>query len=183
MSTLKEFKFFSIIEYDQEAEYLRSMHRKGWKVVKISFPGFYTFESCEPEDVVYQLDYNQEGISHKAEYIQMFADCGWEHLFDFVGYSYFRKPAAEMSSDESIFCDDASRLAMLERIYKGRLIPLLILFCLIVLPQLVLQMFHLNNPIRLGLFVLYLVITILYLSIFLYFGINYYRMAKKVSGQ
>jgi len=46
--------------------------------------------------VVYQLDYNQEGRSHKEEYIQMFTDCGWEYLQDFVGYSYFRKPKAAM---------------------------------------------------------------------------------------
>lgn len=40
----------------------------------------YTFESCPPEDVIYQLDYNKEGLDHKDEYIQMFQDCGWEYV-------------------------------------------------------------------------------------------------------
>ena len=39
--------------------------------------GRYLFEKCEPEDVVYQLDYNPEGDGHKAAYVQMFEDCGW----------------------------------------------------------------------------------------------------------
>lgn len=47
---------------------------------------------CTPEDVVYQLDYNEEGLTHKDEYVQMFRDCGWEYIQDFGGYSYFRKP-------------------------------------------------------------------------------------------
>ena len=51
----------------------------------MKFPGLYHFEKCEPEDVTYQLDYNPEGIAHKAEYIQMFLDCGWEYMQDFAG--------------------------------------------------------------------------------------------------
>ena len=47
----------------------------------------------------------------------MFADCGWEYLQDFAGYSYFRKPVAEMKGEEAIFCDDASRLEMMRRVF------------------------------------------------------------------
>ena len=31
------------------------------------FPGIYSFEKCEPENVTYRLDYNQEGIANKED--------------------------------------------------------------------------------------------------------------------
>ena len=75
-NTKKEFKWFTITQYKQEEEYLSSMHRKGWRFTKVIFPGIYSFEECEPENVTYRLDYNQDGIANKAEYVQMFSDCG-----------------------------------------------------------------------------------------------------------
>lgn len=72
------------------------------------------------KEISYRLDYNQEGVSNKAEYVQMFSDCGWEYLFDFVGYSYFRKTSDEGNMNEEIFCDDGSRLDMMKRVYKGK---------------------------------------------------------------
>lgn len=45
--------------------------------------------------MVYQLDYNKEGLEHKDEYLKMFDDCGWEYLQEYAGYSYFRKAVAE----------------------------------------------------------------------------------------
>ena len=89
-----EFRWFSVPEWEKEQDFLREQHKKGWKFTKVSFLGFYHFEKCKPEDVVYQLDYNKDGIDNKAEYVQMFQDCGWEYLMDFVGYSYFRKPVS-----------------------------------------------------------------------------------------
>ena len=61
------FKWFTVAKYEEEQEYLRQMHQAGWKLVKVSFLGFYTFEKCEPEDVIYQLDYNQEREKGMAE--------------------------------------------------------------------------------------------------------------------
>ena len=137
MDTKTVFQFFTIFEHEKEEEYLRQQHRAGWKFKKVTGIGLYHFEKCLPEDVVYQLDYNQEAASNKEGYIKMFSDCGWDYIQDYVGYSYFRKPAAAMNGDEGIFCDESSRLAMLERVYKGRLLPLLIIFCAVLLPQFV----------------------------------------------
>lgn len=87
-----------------------------------NIPGLYTFERCEPEKIIYQLDYNKEGIKHQSEYVRMFEDCGWEYLTEFDGYNYFRKPADKMQQKEEIFCDDISRLDMMNRIFRGRVI-------------------------------------------------------------
>lgn len=126
--TKTEFKWFTIFQHEAEEEYLRYMHFSGWKLTGISFPGFYHFEECAPEDMVYQLDYNQNGTAHKREYVQIFADCGWEYMFDFVGYSYFRKPVSQMEGTEEIFCDDESRLEMMKRVFRGRVLFVIILF-------------------------------------------------------
>lgn len=166
-----ELKWFDITEYDKEADYLREMHKQGWKFLKFTLPVFYKFEKCEPEDVIYQLDYNKDGSEHKAEYLQMFSDCGWEYLGETVGYSYFRKPLKEMNGEEEIFSDDASKVEMMERVYKGRMIPLLTIFCCIICPQIAMQAagHYVANKILLGIFIL---MFLLYLSIF-------YRFAKK----
>lgn len=104
------------------------MHQHGWKFTRVTGLGTYHFEECQPEDVVYQLDYNEEAMKDKESYVQMFVDCGWEYLQEFVGYSYFRKPATEMNGDEEIFSDEGSKAAMMERVLKARQIPLLILW-------------------------------------------------------
>lgn len=135
-----EVRFFNIVQWEEEQEYLRLRHGQGWALDWVSFPGVYHFVRCEPEDMVYQLDYNQEGRRCKEAYVQMFADCGWEYLQDFVGYSYFRKPKAAMKGrEDGIFCDDASRLDLMVRVFQGRMIPTLVILVLVILPQLYLH--------------------------------------------
>lgn len=179
MRTKKEVKFFNIVQYEQEADYLRKMHKSGWKFVKMTGIGMYHFEECIPEDVVYQLDYNQEGLKNKEEYLQMFEDCGWEYLQDAFGYSYFRKPANEMQGEEAIFCDDESRMEMLNRVFRGRLIPLIVIFCCCLVPQLMNSTFIYHSTFLtafLGVIVgLYTVIF----AVFAFHYVNYRRGMKK----
>lgn len=175
--TKTEFRFFDITEHEKEQEYLRRRHKEGWRFVHAWLPGIYRFEECVPEDVVYQLDYNQEGLAHKAEYIKMFEDCGWEYLQEMVGYTYFRKPVARMNGQEEIFCDDASRLEMMERVIKGRLLPLLCIFFAVIIPQLVLQssMDHTANHVLAG---IYMVLLIVYLALFGKIAVYYWKLKR-----
>ena len=86
----------------------------------------------------YQLDYNPEGLANKEEYVQLFADCGWEYLQDYAGYSYFRKAVVQMGGrDEEIFCDDQSRLALVRRVFWGRMVPALVILLLLVCPYVI----------------------------------------------
>ena len=71
METKKQFKYFTIAEYEKEQDYLRMMHKSGWKIVKITGFGVYHFEKCTPEDVIYQLDYNKDGLRNKEEYVKL----------------------------------------------------------------------------------------------------------------
>ena len=68
--------------------------------------------------------------SERASYLQLFKDCGWEHITNFNGFSYFRKAHSEIESDAEfeIYNDAAGRLAMVKRILTMRILPILLLF-------------------------------------------------------
>ncbi len=171
-------RFFTVPQWTQEQDYLRSQHNNGWKFKKVDWLCCYHFERCEPEDVKYQLDFNPEGINHKSEYVQMFSDCGWEYIQDFVGYSYFRKPVSEMQNqDEEIFCDDASRLDMMKRVFKGKMIPLIVMFLCVILPQIFVQNHNTHSKI---LYYVFVVLAVLYLILFSIFAYQFWKYKKSL---
>lgn len=51
MGTKIECKVFFITDFNQQAQYLTEMHRKGWRLTKIRWSFFYHFEKCELEDM------------------------------------------------------------------------------------------------------------------------------------
>lgn len=173
--TKTEFRMFSITEWKKEEKYLREQHKNGWEFVSVNLIGLYHFKKCEPEDVVYQLDYNPESVTQKNEYIQMFRDCGWEYLQNFFGYSYFRKAASEMNgTEEEIFCDDASRLDMMKRVFRQRMIPLVCIFFFVIIPQIIIQS-RIDAPENHSLLVIFCILFILYLGLFLTFAIQFWK--------
>ena len=129
------YRITTIADYDREALYLREMHAQGWKLKEVSYSNLvvavkYTFEKCQPEQVVYQLDFYPMKKSERASYLQLFKDCDWEHITDFNGFSYFRKPHSGIESDAEfeIYNDTAGKLAMVKRILIMRMLPILLLF-------------------------------------------------------
>ena len=129
------YRIATIADYDREALYLRKMHAEGWKLKRVSYSNLvvavkYTFEECQPEQVSYQLDFYPMKKSERASYLQLFKDCGWEHITNFNGFSYFRKAHSEIESDAEfeIYNDAAGRLAMVKRILTMRILPILLLF-------------------------------------------------------
>ena len=172
-----KWRFFTVVEWKKEEQYFREQHKKCWEFVKLNLLGFYHFKKCEPKDVIYQLDYNPESVTNKEDYIQMFEDCGWEYLQNYVGYSYFRKPASDAEENEEIFCDDDSRLDMMKRVFRRRIIPLIGVLFLIILPELYLQsrfdtVYH---HILFIVFCLFLILYLVLLAIFFYQFWNYFR--------
>ena len=131
------YRIFTIADYEREDLYFREMHAKGWKLRKVSysillFAVKYTFEKCHPEQVSYQLDFYPMEKSERASYLQLFKDCGWEHITDFNSFSYFRKVHSEIESDAEfeIYNDAAGKLAMVNRILRLRLVPVLLLLAI-----------------------------------------------------
>ena len=180
METKQERKYFTITEYDREQEYLSRQHREGWRFTSVTGIGQYHFERCEPEEVVYQLDYNTEGNINQQEYVRMFEDCGWEYVTTYVGYAYFRKPVSQMQGQEEIFFDDSSKLEMMQRIFKGRMIPMFIVFFLYLFWQFLINYFFE------GLFFNIISIVlgstmVFYLFITVHFGIKYMKHLRRIN--
>ena len=169
------FRFFSIFAYRKEEVFLADMHEKGWCLESITFPGFYNFRKCEPSMAVYRLDYNRESDRDKAGYVQLFSDCGWNYLFDFCGYSYFCKEGESDSSDDEIFCDDESRLDMMRRVFRRRLTPLVILFCLVMVPLFLMYTLRSESPVRNFLAFEMLILIAFYLGFFTISAVQMYH--------
>ena len=182
--TLREFRYFMLPDYEKEEEYLREMHKDGWKFTHVTLPGNYHFEKCEPEDVVYRIDFNPQSADQKRGYVRMFEVYGWEYLQDLNEFSYFRKPAAE--ADTEIFSDNASKVDMMRRVFAKRMVPVLVVFLCCLVPNVV-------NILRLGITHIrpyeYILFGLLYVVFGLYIGIithcfvGFRRLARKYSGE
>ncbi len=134
------YRIATIADYDREALYLRKMHAEGWKLKEVTYSNLvvavkYTFEKCQPEQVSYQLDFYPMKKSERASYLQLFKDCGWEHITDFNGFSYFRKAHSEVESaaEFEIYNDATNKLDMVNRILRLRLVPVLLLLAIHIL--------------------------------------------------
>ena len=129
--------FFTIADYAEEEIWLREMSRSGWRLAKMTPPCFYTFESCEPEDVIYRLDFKNN--METDEYMKMADDFGWEYCGACVGWLYFRKSAAEAEAegDSELFSDNASKTEQISKIIRKRMVPLFIIFLCAVIPNFV----------------------------------------------
>lgn len=172
-------RYFSIMDYEKEAAYLSKMHQKGWKFTRVHLPGIYHFQKCEPANIKYQLDYNEDGRENIDEYTQMFSDMGWEYMFDFVGYSYFRKPVEDITDeDNGIFCDDDSRFDLIKRIFRAKMIPLILIFFAMLIP--LIHNHGTENELPQNLVVCEIILLILYVTIFIKFAIKYFSLTKRL---
>jgi len=177
---IKEFKYFLLTDYENEEEYLRNKHKEGYELVSVSLPGIYTFKKCEPKDVIYKLDFFPQ--KDKENYIQMFEDYGWEYLQDMNEYSYFRKEANLTNEKENdIFCDNESRLEMIQRIMKNKLLPILVIFLCCFLPNIinVMNFGFSSHPIQMFFFILTFILLGLYISIIVKVLIGYKKLSDK----
>ena len=94
-----------------------------------------------------------------------------------MGYSYFRKPVSEMQGEEEhIFCDDESKMEMIERVIKGRMLPLVIIFFCVIIPQLLLQS-RLTHPLNQTIFVIYIFLFLVYVVLFIQFATTVHHIA------
>ncbi len=128
-------RFFTIADFEEEEIWLRKQHLAGWKFVTMHIPCFYVFESCEPADVIYRLDYRHN--EQTDDYLAMLRDFGWEYCGNCLGWLYFRKPAdqAETEEDLELFSDNQSRVNQVRKIILTRLLPVEGIFLCCVIPN------------------------------------------------
>ena len=148
MEYMKKLKWFNLADYLEEETYLQEQHKKGWKMTKLKAPfSIYTFEKCEPEDYVYQLDFKQED-QDAEEYIQLFEDCGWDYFYKFGNWYYFRKKKSGVENENVIFNDAASRAQMAKKVIKFQAG----LLCTLLLPILVIMITFFGSDSKRNLF-------------------------------
>lgn len=105
------------LSFDKEEAWLTAMLHDGWLLSKAGFG--YTFEplpTAAPNGLI-KIDYqNSMAASEFANYVSLFADCGWKHLCkgQFGGAHYFLKP--DPHADEDIFSDGPSRASRYKKI-------------------------------------------------------------------
>ena len=172
-------RFFTIADYEEEEIWLREQHRSGWKLVSMTPPCFFSFESCDPQDVIYRLDY--KNARQTEEYMQMVRDFGWEYVDQCVGWLYFRRPAetVEAEGEDELFSDNLSRTEMAGRIVRTRLLPLAVIFLCCVVPNLLISLRGGSGSAS-GFFgVLFAVLFVIYVYLIVYCGIKLRRIRDK----
>ena len=83
-----------------------------------------------------------------------------------------------MKEDEGIFCDDSSRLEMMKRVFRGRLLPLLFIFFVVIIPQLFLNA-SLEGEKEIF-FVIFGMLFLVYIAIFISFVVKYRAFKKRL---
>lgn len=178
------YRIFTIADYEREALYFREMHAKGWKLRKVSYSILlfvikYTFEKCQPEQVSYQLDFYPMEKSDRSSYLQLFKDCGWEHITDFNSFSYFRKAHSEIESNAEfeIYNDAAGKLNMVHRILRLRLLPILFFFSMLI--PLFLKLLSERDVFRGLVFLLTIIDCVLLLALVVQISYIFWRLFQK----
>ena len=120
MTTLKQFHWFWAWDDEKEEAWLGEMARKGWHFKSVMVPGFYTFESGEPRNDVYRLDFFTN-YRAKADYVQLFMDAGWDYMGEMGSWQYFRIEANQGDNPE-IYSDNNSKMIKYRRIITVLLI-------------------------------------------------------------
>lgn len=115
----------------------------------------------------------------EQEYLSKRHKEGWEYITTYVGYAYFRKPVADMKEEEEIFFDDSSKLEMMQRIFKGRMIPMFIVFFLYLFWQFLIGYFFDGIFFKVIAVLLGITMTI-YILVTVHFGIKYLGHLRRI---
>ena len=177
-------RFFTIADYEDEEIWLREQHRNGLKLVRMIIPCFYIFEECEPEDVIYRLDYQNKKLG--SDYWKMLEDFGWEYFAHCLNWNYFRKKAADISSEEEgeLFSDNASKVEMISSVMNTRYIPLLVIFICCIIPNLSrLLSGDINGPWSRVFAIIYSLLFVIYIYLILHCGSKLRKLKEKYSNQ
>ena len=123
---------FPLSDFEEEQAFLTSHHAEGWRLFSTKGKK-YTFEKCDKETFVYQIDFNPDE-RQEDEYIQLYADFGWQFVEEKDGRFYFCKPTM-CNDDNALFSDRETKAIMCRKIIKRRLIafiPITIISLLII---------------------------------------------------
>ena len=176
------FKVFQLVDYEKEEKYLSEMHANGWRFVDTN--GYkYTFERCEPENVVYRI-YCSNLKEDRENLTTLFRDYGWEYLLSVQSHSYFRRPAEGLSAEEQdLFSDTETRMGIVRRMIFAKVGLLVFLLILIIVPNIL----RFTGIVRKGsegkwgvtMLISYSLLLLIYICYISHAIRGYYRLKKK----
>jgi hypothetical protein len=157
MNTIRKSRIFLPWQDEDEEEWLNEMAAKGLHLQRVNFPCFYYFIEGEPSTYVYRLDFKSSPKTDMNEYLQLFADAGWEHVGQFFnGWQYFRKAVAPGETAE-IYSDAESKMAKYNR---------LMLFLVPFVPSLTFSLITVSNSRMFFMVILDVFLLIIYIIAF-----------------
>lgn len=165
MTTIKKYRLF--INPFEEEKWINDQLERGYKLVKLTTPGIYTFIESDSDYVVKidcQIFYNFKKYN---EYIALYEDFGWELVGGKRYGSSNKYWIKRKGGNDSLFSDAESKLTYYQKnknIIASILVMLLIYF---------LTFFETNTPLN-------NVIILLVLCMLLYIYINAYINIKKL---
>ena len=106
MNSKVQFRIFTIVDLDKEEEYLHEMHLKGRRYRTNRF-GFFYFEQCQPDDVIYHI-YDSRFLKKYKHELQDFRNSGWE-LIETGFYSILRKSSFDLLPEDQVYMSKTLR--------------------------------------------------------------------------
>lgn len=148
----KVWNFFTIAQWEEEEQWLNSMARNGWNLVRIDFLVRYVFERGTAGEYLYKLDLpdNLEHGMDEQQYCDFLKECEIDVVCRQKQWLFLRKKAADGPFNEK--GDNLSRLKMTNKAYDyaiRTLSTLLRVFtlqlCAVILLQAVVTNFDLSS--------------------------------------
>ena len=132
MNSKVQFRIFTIIDLDKEEEYLHEMHLKGWRY-RTSRLGFFYFEKCQPDDVIYCI-YDSRFLKKYKHELQDFRNRDWE-LIESGSCLILRKSSSDILPEDQVYMTNGlrwevmcSRLRSCTAAFSGSLVVCMSLF-------------------------------------------------------
>ena len=116
-STKRVWNFFTIAQWEEEEQWLNSMARNGWNLVRIDCLTSYVFERGVAGEYIYKLDLpeSMERGMDEQQYCDFLSECGITVVCRQKQWLFLRKRAADGPFNES--GDTLAKLKMTNKAY------------------------------------------------------------------
>ena len=111
MNSKVQFRMFTIFDLDKVEDYLHEMHLKGWKFKSNRF-GFFYFDQCQPEDIIYRI-YDSRFLKKYKHELQDFRNRGWE-LIETGSCSILRKSSSDLLPEDQVYMSKTLRWEVMQ---------------------------------------------------------------------